>query len=496
MNRARRFRAGTATLTGPTAPESTTVDAAGQFRFLKVPPEQVQRSSSRCPGFTTVTRENVIVTLGKDTNVDIKLKISNVQENVVVSGATPLIDTRKVSIGRDLRARGADRHPDRPRHLGPDPAGSRRPARPGQRRRQLRAPTAGGPGFHQQGDPATSPTRSTARRSPTTPTAIRGDAARQSGGTNTFFDFDTFQNVEVATGGSLLELAELRRHDQRRDQARHQRVQGLRAATSTPRTTWESNNRSQEAIDQGFQTEQRSASSASTAASWAARSSRTSSGSGPRAHVRTSRPNPMQRRFRPPGPSRRRPCQLEPWNAKLNWQVVGHQRAQPLSTSAATASSSAASPARTSRAGLRDSAPTASSRPTSTRPRTTTSSRSDLFASIFLNYQAVHYDRHPAKRPQRPEAAGSTTTTSGTTAGTTTTRRIRRSRPTRQVSKFFSTGKTQPRAEGELQLPPADRRLGHRPARRPGSTGYEYSYSSATARGVTGGVRTIFKTEF
>ena len=29
--------------------------------------------------------------------------------------------------------------------------------------------------------------------------------ARQNGGTNTFFDFSTFQDVEVATGGSVLE---------------------------------------------------------------------------------------------------------------------------------------------------------------------------------------------------------------------------------------------------------------------------------------------------
>ena len=80
---------GTATLTGSLAPRTTSVDAAGHFRFLRVPPAKFSVVVSM-PGFTTVTQENVIVVLGKDAQVEFRLKISPVQESVVVSGATPL----------------------------------------------------------------------------------------------------------------------------------------------------------------------------------------------------------------------------------------------------------------------------------------------------------------------------------------------------------------------------------------------------------------------
>ena len=51
---------GTATLIGPSAPMTTSVDANGLFRFLKVPPGKYAVTVTM-PGFTTVTRENVIV---------------------------------------------------------------------------------------------------------------------------------------------------------------------------------------------------------------------------------------------------------------------------------------------------------------------------------------------------------------------------------------------------------------------------------------------------
>jgi len=70
---------GTATLTGESAPMTTSVEANGLFRFLKVPPGKYTVTVVM-PGFTTVTRENVQVSVNKNTNVDIQLKLSNIQE--------------------------------------------------------------------------------------------------------------------------------------------------------------------------------------------------------------------------------------------------------------------------------------------------------------------------------------------------------------------------------------------------------------------------------
>ena len=92
---------GTATLIGPSQPTTTSVDAQGLFRFLKVPPGKYSVTVTM-PGFTTVTRENVSVSVGKNTQVDVQLKLSTVQETVTVTSATPLIDTRKVETGQNF----------------------------------------------------------------------------------------------------------------------------------------------------------------------------------------------------------------------------------------------------------------------------------------------------------------------------------------------------------------------------------------------------------
>ena len=69
---------GTATLTGERQPMTTTVDANGLFRFLKVPPGRYSLTVA-LPGFTTVTRENVTVNVGSNTQVDVQLRLSAVQ---------------------------------------------------------------------------------------------------------------------------------------------------------------------------------------------------------------------------------------------------------------------------------------------------------------------------------------------------------------------------------------------------------------------------------
>jgi len=92
---------GTATLTGPSAPSTTSVDANGFFRFLKIPPGKYSVTVTM-PGFTTVTRENVSVSVGRNTQVDVQLKLSTIQEAVTVTSATPLIDTRKVKTGQNF----------------------------------------------------------------------------------------------------------------------------------------------------------------------------------------------------------------------------------------------------------------------------------------------------------------------------------------------------------------------------------------------------------
>jgi hypothetical protein len=168
------------------------------------------------PGFTTVKRENVIVTLGRDVNVDLQLKLSNVQETVVVTDTTPLLDTRRVQTGATFSRNELQEIPtsrdiyaliqqvpgvqlDTANVAGSSSA------------------DAGGPGILSKGSGNVS---YMIDGSTVTDNTYGGGGITQrvNGGTNTFFDFDTFDNVEVTTGGSP---------DQRRHEAGHEPAAGL-----------------------------------------------------------------------------------------------------------------------------------------------------------------------------------------------------------------------------------------------------------------------------
>ncbi|MEO8191519.1 MAG: TonB-dependent receptor [Acidobacteriota bacterium] len=88
----------TATLSGSNAPQVTTSDNQGNFRFLNVAPGRYSVLVT-LPGFTKVTQENVVVTLGRNTEFRVELRLSTVQEAVTVTSETPLIDTRKTETG-------------------------------------------------------------------------------------------------------------------------------------------------------------------------------------------------------------------------------------------------------------------------------------------------------------------------------------------------------------------------------------------------------------
>jgi hypothetical protein len=51
------------------------------------------------PGFQTVERRGIALTIGRDAVVDISMGVSGVQEDVVVTGDAPLVDTRSGSLG-------------------------------------------------------------------------------------------------------------------------------------------------------------------------------------------------------------------------------------------------------------------------------------------------------------------------------------------------------------------------------------------------------------
>jgi Carboxypeptidase regulatory-like domain len=65
---------------------------AGIYRFPSVPPGEY-RLSLELPGFQSVVREGIRITLGFNAQVNITMNVATLQETVTVSGESPVIDT-------------------------------------------------------------------------------------------------------------------------------------------------------------------------------------------------------------------------------------------------------------------------------------------------------------------------------------------------------------------------------------------------------------------
>jgi len=88
----------TVTLSGIGAPKTQTTDARGEYRFLNLSSGNYTMSYE-LQGFSKVTKSDVQVAVGKNTETTASLKLSSVEAAVTVRGEAALIDTRKVSTG-------------------------------------------------------------------------------------------------------------------------------------------------------------------------------------------------------------------------------------------------------------------------------------------------------------------------------------------------------------------------------------------------------------
>ena len=83
---------------GTGATESTTTDAAGNFRFLLLPLGNYSVQVS-APGFKSFVRAGIVVEVDRSIAVPVSLQIGQVSETVEVSGASPLLEPNTSSLG-------------------------------------------------------------------------------------------------------------------------------------------------------------------------------------------------------------------------------------------------------------------------------------------------------------------------------------------------------------------------------------------------------------
>ena len=191
---------GTVTLQGSAAPQQTGTDAQGDFRFLQVPPGSYSVTAA-APGFAVATREAIVVSVGRRTALDITLRVSGVNEDFTVRGETPLIDPGRVATGQTFAREQLTEVPTA-RDIW-----SLIQQVPGIQLDTVNvagnaSATLGGPSLSNRG----SGNVAYAIEGATITDSFYGFATnRQNGGTSIFFDYGTFEDVEVVTGGSSLD---------------------------------------------------------------------------------------------------------------------------------------------------------------------------------------------------------------------------------------------------------------------------------------------------
>jgi len=180
----------TATLTGPGAAQTTTSDAKGDFRFLKLSPGRYLLTLER-PGFAAVRRE-VAVALGNIV-LSIPLQVAGVAESVTVGGGGPGLDSREVQTGATFGRKELDSIP-----TARDPWAILQQV-PG----VLLTNVNVGPGSEGHQTPFVGKGSDSGQNTYN----LDGAAISIGGVPPMFFDFDSLDTIEVATGGSSLDLA-------------------------------------------------------------------------------------------------------------------------------------------------------------------------------------------------------------------------------------------------------------------------------------------------
>lgn len=93
----------TVTLTGMlTAPTPAVTNQQGKFRFLSLSPARDYILKAELQGFKTTTRGNIIIAAGANVEIALTMEIGSISEEVTVTAPTPVVDTKKTTIGINI----------------------------------------------------------------------------------------------------------------------------------------------------------------------------------------------------------------------------------------------------------------------------------------------------------------------------------------------------------------------------------------------------------
>lgn len=161
----------------------------GRFRFLNLPPGTYTVNAA-LSGFTTIVRENVVIVVGSNAEIPITMKVAALAETVTVSGESPIVDTKQMGTGTNITQDELSRIP-----TSRDPWALLRTV-PGvvvDRINIAGNETGQQSGFASKGTPRSDAVWTLDGIVITDMTAI--------GASPTYFDMDSFDEIQVSTGG-------------------------------------------------------------------------------------------------------------------------------------------------------------------------------------------------------------------------------------------------------------------------------------------------------
>jgi len=173
-------------LTGPHAPRAVVTGEAGSFRFVNLP-IGTYKVTVELIGFKTFIHENLIVRSGANIDLNIKMEIASLEEEVTVVATTPVVDTKKTTVFTTIDQTQLQEVPsarDPWVLLGQLPGVT------------SEVENVGGSQSGQQSDPRVSASLDDAYN-------VDGMDVSSSatGGVYLYFDYDSFEEVEVVTAG-------------------------------------------------------------------------------------------------------------------------------------------------------------------------------------------------------------------------------------------------------------------------------------------------------
>ena len=78
--------------------QTAITDEGGNYRFILLPPG-VYTVKFDLPGFKTMVREEVIVSVGKTTTINTQMEVATTSETVTVTGESPVVDVSSATVG-------------------------------------------------------------------------------------------------------------------------------------------------------------------------------------------------------------------------------------------------------------------------------------------------------------------------------------------------------------------------------------------------------------